>query len=75
MTSPNHQKLFNGERREQDFKVAHQYFVDNSEPEEHIHCAHFGCGKVLTMTEQLYGSLCHEHSVAPKRDITKHINY
>ncbi len=50
-----------------------KYMVDHTE--EAIYCAHFGCGKVLTMTEQLYGTKCQEHSVQPKQDITKHINY
>ncbi len=59
--------------RHNDQDAMFKYMQQNIEQEEY--CAHFGCGKVLTMTEQLYGTKCQEHSVTPKQDITKHINY
>ncbi len=53
--------------------AAEHYRIDNT-PEEPVICTRFGCGKHLTRTEQLYGNLCHEHSLQPSRDITKHLS-
>lgn len=45
-------------------------------PEDITICAHFGCGKELTITEKLFGNYCENHSKKPKQiDVTDFIQY
>lgn len=52
---------FDDARRRNGFEdaMAYQY----CEPDkEDVVCKYFGCGKKLSMTEQLFGSRCQDHS-------------
>lgn len=42
---------------------------------EPIVCRHFGCGKHLSLLEQLHGNHCYEHQKVEKVDINKVLSY
>ncbi len=42
-------------------------------PPDPAYCAHFGCGRALGITEQLYGKKCFAHSVEDADNINTNL--
>lgn len=61
-----------GEYSLKDYSPVDVFMEEEKEP---VLCKRFGCGRILTHHERLFGDYCPEHSKNKSIDVTNFINY